>query len=96
MTSELNVSTTTVSIKGSSNPTSPSDAGSFVFTAECAMDAEPKPASLENSARWKPMINAPSAPPAMASLPKAPDTALAIAAGIFSQLILMMTKQPKI
>ena len=29
------------------------------FAAEWAMDAEPTPASLENAARWKPMISAP-------------------------------------
>ena len=41
----------TVSINGSKIDTKPSDAGLSVFTAECAMEAEPMPASLENNAR---------------------------------------------
>ena len=44
---------TTVSIKGSNNATSPSEAEYFVFTAECAIDADPAPASLENAALLK-------------------------------------------
>ena len=43
--------TTTVSIKGSNKPTRPSEAAYFVFTAECAIAAEPAPASFENAAR---------------------------------------------
>ena len=48
------VQTTTVSVNGSSNATSPSLAGFFVFTAEWAIGAEPIPASLENAARLIP------------------------------------------
>ena len=51
ITSELNEQITTVSINGSSNAVMPSDAGASVFTAACAMDAEPIPASFENNAR---------------------------------------------
>ena len=40
----------TVSISGSSNATYPSVMGSFVFTAEWAIAAEPQPASFENAA----------------------------------------------
>jgi hypothetical protein len=36
------------------------------------MVAEPRPASLENAARWKPTMSAPSAPPRMPSGEKAP------------------------
>ena len=51
ITSAVNVHITTVSINGSSNATSPSDAAYFVFTAEWAIDAEPTPASFENAAQ---------------------------------------------
>ena len=37
--------------KGSSNETNPSVRGSAVLTAECAIVAEPMPASFENTAR---------------------------------------------
>ena len=40
----------TVSINGSSNATKPSEAEYFVLTAECAIDAEPAPASFEKAA----------------------------------------------
>ena len=48
------VQTTTVSMKGSKSATNPSEAAYFVFTAECAMEAEPIPASFENAARLNP------------------------------------------
>ena len=51
MTSELKLRIITVSMKGSNNAVIPSDAGSSVCTAEWAIDADPKPASLENKAR---------------------------------------------
>ncbi len=52
--SAVMVHTTTVSINGSNNATIPSlAAGYLVFTAECAMAAEPTPASFENAARLK-------------------------------------------
>ena len=60
------VQITTVSINGSSSATNPSEAAYFVFTAACAMDAEPAPASLENAARLNPVINTPSNPPSPA------------------------------
>ena len=44
------VQITTVSIKGSNNATTPSEAAYFVFTAECAIEADPAPASFENAA----------------------------------------------
>ena len=63
MTRAVIVQMTTVSMKGSRSETSPSVIGSFVFTAECAMAAEPTPASFENAARLKPWISAPTIPP---------------------------------
>jgi hypothetical protein len=44
---------TTVSINGSNKATRPSDAEYFVLTAECAIDAEPAPASFENAGPFK-------------------------------------------
>ena len=44
------VQITTVSIKGSKSATNPSLAEYFVLTAECAIEAEPAPASFENAA----------------------------------------------
>jgi hypothetical protein len=41
-------------MKGSSNATMPSLAGYFVLTAECAIAAEPAPASFEKAARLNP------------------------------------------
>src|SRR5690606_2541095 len=46
--SAVMVQTTTVSMNGSSSATRPSVDGFFVFTAECAIGAEPRPASFEN------------------------------------------------
>ena len=63
MTKAVIVQITTVSIKGSRSATKPSEAAYLVFTAECAMEAEPAPASLEKAARRKPVINTPSKPP---------------------------------
>ena len=51
MTKAVIVQITTVSINGSNNATKPSEAEYLVLTAECAIDAEPAPASLENAAR---------------------------------------------
>lgn len=42
---------TTVSINGPNIATNPSLTGVSVFTAECAIAAEPTPASFENAAR---------------------------------------------
>ncbi len=52
----------------------PCDMGSPVRTVACAMGAEPMPASFENDARRNPWINAPSAPPATASVENASVT----------------------
>jgi hypothetical protein len=57
------VQITIVSINGSSKATKPSDAEYFVLTAECAMDAEPAPASLEKAALLNPMTRTPIKPP---------------------------------
>ena len=76
------VQITMVSMNGSSSDTMPSVIGSLVRTAEWAMEAEPMPASLENTARWKPMIRAPSAPPATPSPVMAPEKMLAMAVGM--------------
>ncbi len=54
---------TTVSIKGSNSATKPSDAEYLVFTAECAIDADPAPASFENAALLNPTSNTPITPP---------------------------------
>jgi hypothetical protein len=53
------VQITTVSINGSNNATKPSEAEYFVFTAECAIDAEPAPASLEKAALLNPTKSTP-------------------------------------
>ena len=50
------VQITTVSMKGSSKATKPSEAGYLVLTAECAIDAEPAPASFEKAARLNPIL----------------------------------------
>ena len=57
------VQITTVSINGSNNATKPSEAEYLVFTAECAIDAEPAPASFENAALLNPTSNTPITPP---------------------------------
>ena len=51
ITKAVIVQITTVSMKGSNNATIPSEAGYLVFTAECAIAADPAPASFENAAR---------------------------------------------
>ena len=53
-------------MKGSKSATRPSEAGYFVLTAECAIDAEPAPASLEKAARLNPVIKTPKRPPSPA------------------------------
>ena len=47
------VQITTVSIKGSNKETIPSLTGWLVLAAECAIEAEPTPASFENAALAK-------------------------------------------
>ena len=84
ITSAVMVQITMVSMNGSSSETTPSVTGSFVRTAEWAMDAEPMPASFENTARWNPMIRAPNAPPTTPSPVIAPVKILAMACGIAS------------
>ena len=50
------VQITIVSMKGSTSATTPSETGSSVFAAACAIGAEPWPASFENSPRFTPQI----------------------------------------
>ena len=52
-----------MSIKGSSKATKPSEAAYLVLTAECAIEAEPAPASFENAARLNQTIRTPITPP---------------------------------
>ena len=54
MTIAVIVQMTTVSMKGSNRPTSPSEAAYFVLTAEWAIAADPAPASLEKAALRNP------------------------------------------
>ena len=85
------VQITTVSMNGSCSATRPSVTGSLVRTAECAIEAEPTPASFEKAARLKPWISAPMAPPATPSGLKAPTTMAVTAAGTWSMWATMMT-----
>src|SRR5690554_8187360 len=62
-TKAVMVQTTTVSMNGSSKETTPSLTGYFVREAECAIDADPTPASFENAALWKPTMSTPMIPP---------------------------------
>ncbi len=50
------VQITIVSMNGSTSATTPSETGSSVLAAACAIGAEPWPASLENSPRFTPHI----------------------------------------
>ena len=61
-----------VSTRGSNSATNPSLTGRRVLTVECAIAADPRPASFENAARWKPMIMTPTTPPPTPSGEKAP------------------------
>ena len=72
ITSAVIVQITTVSMNGSSNETIPSVAGSLVLTAECAIGADPIPASFEKTALLKPKIKTPKNPPVTPSGEKAP------------------------
>ena len=63
ITKAVNVQMTTVSIKGSNSATKPSDAEYLVLTAECAIEADPAPASFENAALLNPITNTPIKPP---------------------------------
>ena len=92
MTRAVMVQTTTVSINGSSNATIPSLTGSSVFAAEWAMAAEPSPASLEKTARRKPMMMTPIMPPVIPSGEKAPCQIAAKAAGIASKFNARISK----
>ena len=96
ITRAVMVQITIVSINGSSRETIPSVTGSSVLTAEWAIEAEPIPASLENTARWKPIIMAPSAPPATPSPVNAPLKILMMTCGIvfaFIRITIMANKQ---
>ena len=58
MTRPVRVQITIVSIKGSRIATIPSEHGSFVRAAACAIGAEPAPASLLNNPLFTPLVNA--------------------------------------
>ena len=67
MTIAVAVHTMMVSMNGPIEATYPSLMGWFVLTAACAIEADPNPASFENTARRIPHINAlPTVPPAIA------------------------------
>ena len=85
-TNAVIVHTKTVSINGSNRATSPSEAGYLVRTAECAIEAEPTPASLEKAALLNPCIKTPMAPPAIPIGENAPSKISAKAAPIISYL----------
>ena len=93
ITNAVIVQITTVSIKGSSKATSPSDAAYLVFTAECAIDAEPAPASLENAALLNPVINTPKSPPKPAWGLKACVKIIAKALSTNEKFVSMIYKQ---
>ena len=78
------VQITAVSINSSSKPTKPSLTGSLVWAVECAIAAGQIPASLENTARRKPMIITPMIPPLIPWGSNAPFQIAANAPGSFS------------
>ncbi len=82
----------TVSTKGPIEATIPSLAGKRVFTAACAIDAEPTPASLEKAALWKPTIITPIKPPIPALRLKAPFQICKTASGIKGRFITIITR----
>ena len=90
ITNAVRVQITTVSMNGSSRATKPSLTGAAVRAAAWAMAAEPKPASLENTARRKPRIITPKAPPATPWGEKAPFQMAATAPGSASAFSAMM------
>ena len=59
-----------VSIKGPSDATNPSLIGYLVLTAACAIEAEPSPASLENTARLIPQIKTVATDPPATAVPE--------------------------
>ena len=79
--------TITVSTNGPIEATIPSLAGNFVFTAACAIDADPTPASFEKAALWKPTIITPIKPPTTEVCLKAPSQIWPIASGIILKFI---------
>ena len=87
------VQTMIVSMNGSSNETMPSRTGYFVLAAECAIAAEPTPASLENAARLKPITSTPMKPPQAALGLKALSKIVPNAAGISEACLNNTTKQ---
>ncbi len=72
---------TTVSMNGSSIATKPCVTGSLVRTAECAIAAEPIPASLEKAALRKPKMRTAIIPPVTPPGLKASVTMLTTAPG---------------
>ena len=95
MTRAVIVQMTMVSIKGSNNDTIPSVMGSFVLTDEWAIAADPMPASLENTARWKPIIIVPNTPPATPSPVNAPPKMLPMATGSADALSRIVIREKK-
>ena len=92
ITKAVMVHTTTVSMKGSNKATIPSLMGSSVRAAECAIEADPTPASLEKAALWKPTIKTPTKPPAIPSGEKAPEIIDPKALGIMEKLLNVMKR----
>ena len=75
------VQITTVSMNGSKSDTTPSRTGSSVLAAECAIAADPIPASFENTARLMPWMAMPTKPPIPASNENASEKIRPNAAG---------------
>ena len=89
------VQMTTVSMNGSKMATKPSETGRRVLTVECAIGAEPRPASLEKAARVIPTTMTPRKPPMTPSGVKAPVKIPAIAPGICGALVRMTKTQAR-
>ena len=83
---------TTVSMNGSHSATKPSETGRRVFTAECAIGAEPRPASLEKAARRKPWMMTPIMPPVTPSGVNAPAKIWPNASGTWPMLMRMTAR----
>ena len=99
MTSAVIVQMTMVSMNGSSNATTPSETGSSVLAAECAMGADPCPASFENSPRRTPHMsvskNAPVPVPATPALGLNASRKMSpSASGSWCMFITMMRRAP--
>ena len=94
-TSAVMVTMTIVSMNGSSSATTPSETGSSVLAAACAIGAEPCPASFENRPRRTPHMsvtrNAPTPVPATPAVGlKASRKMIAKVPGTWSRFRMMM------